>query len=159
MIEAVGVIEVEVGEDDGGDLSDGDLECSQLAVDLLVAGDREFELGVVEPGGEQTIGAKIAGAGDGCAFAGVDEEDAIGVLDDEGPDRQPGGESSIEDEIRDGEETGEAGLTEAGFDGDGAGREEMEVYRTTFGGELDGGGGEHDTSYPEMLTVKVGVPG
>lgn len=100
-------------------------------VDLLVAGDREFELGAVEPGGKRAIGAEIVRAGDRGALAGIDEEGAFGVLDDEGPDRQPVRKMGIKDEVGDGEETGEAGLAETGFDGDGAGGEEVKGHRAT----------------------------
>jgi hypothetical protein len=39
-------------EDDGGDPVDREVEHDELTVDLLLAGDREFELGAIEPGGE-----------------------------------------------------------------------------------------------------------
>jgi len=82
MAEAVRVIEMKVGQDDGCDVLDGDVEGGKLAVDLLVAGDGEFELGAIEPGRDEAIRAKVSGAGDGGAFTGVDDKDPFGVFDD-----------------------------------------------------------------------------
>lgn len=77
MGETAGVVEMPVGQEDGFDLLGLDINGGELAVDLLVAGDIEFVEDVMVPGGD--VGAD----------AGVDEEDAFGVVDGEDPDGLP----------------------------------------------------------------------
>src|ERR1700740_89877 len=69
MGEAAGVVEMPVGQEDGFDLLGLDIYGGELVVDLLVAGDVEFVEDVMVPGGD--VGAD----------AGIDEEDAFGVVD------------------------------------------------------------------------------
>lgn len=146
MVETVGVIEVKVSKDDGSDCGGRKTEGCQLSVDLLVAGDREFELGTIEPGGKWAIRAKIVRMGDGGTFAGIDEEGTFGVPDHQGPDGQFVGKIWVENEVGDGKDVGEAGLAESGFNRYGAGGKEMQGHRAALGGQLNGGGGKHTTS-------------
>ena len=86
MIKTVGVVEVEMGEDDGGDLVGRQVERGQLAIDLLVAGDRESELGADKPTGKASSGFEPGRVGGFRAFAGVNNKGPFGVLDDHYPD-------------------------------------------------------------------------
>lgn len=112
MTEAVRMVEMQVGEDHCGDFVDRNLEVLQLTVDLLVAGDVEFELSSHEPAHEEARGAEVAGLFDVSAFAGVDEEDAFGVFDGQDPDGEPFGEVGIDDGVDGGGEAFEAGGAE-----------------------------------------------
>ena len=127
VVKAVGMIEVEVGKDDSGDVFSRETDGSQLVVDLIFAGDSESELRPVEPGGKDAGWFEIIGAGDVGAFAGVYEEVAFGMLNYEGPDREPRCKAAVEDKGGDGEEVRMAGFAKAGFHGDGAGRKEVEA--------------------------------
>ncbi len=72
VVESGGVIEVEVGEDDGGWLLFW--EGFELAIDLVVAVDGEFVLGGAIPSGEWAFVFEVVFVGDFGAFAGVDKE-------------------------------------------------------------------------------------
>jgi hypothetical protein len=124
MVKTAGVVEVPMGEEDGFDLLGLDVCAGELVVDLLVAGYIEFVGDAMVPGGN--VG------GD----AGVDEEDAFGVVDGEDPDGLPvGGQAA----------------------GDPAGGEEVEGYRLAVGGQLNGCGREHKSAI-FVVGMKLGNP-
>lgn len=102
MGKAVDVVEMPMGKEDGFDLLGADVHFRELAVDLVIAGEIEFVEDVEVPMGP--VGA----------FAGIDEEDAVGVVDGEDPDGLPS--------------PGQAA-------GDATGREQVEVYRQAVGGQ------------------------
>jgi hypothetical protein len=74
VVESVGVIEVEVGEDDGCYVFERDLFCFELAVDLVIAVEGEFLLRGAIPIGEGAFVFEVVFVVDLGAFAGVDEE-------------------------------------------------------------------------------------
>ena len=103
VIESIGVIEVEVGEDDGGYTFERDLFCFKLAVDLVIAVDGEFVLRGAIPISEQAFAFEVIFVVDFGAFAGVDEEYAFGVFDGHNPDGEPFGEAGVDDGVDGGE--------------------------------------------------------
>lgn len=150
MIKTVGVVEVEMGEDDGGDAVYGEVERCQLTVDLLVAGDREFELGAYKPTGKAAGGFEPCRVGGFRAFASVDDEGAFGVLDDHYPDGQPVGETAVEDAVDKGEGAFETGVHEPVFVLALTGGEQVDADGATRGGKMDGSGGEHQAKFVEL---------
>lgn len=123
MVKTAGVVEVPMGEEDGFDLLGVDVNLSELAIDLLFPGDVEFIENGAIPG---RVGAD----------AGIDEEDAFGVVDGEDPDGLPvGGQAA----------------------GDPAGGEEVEENRLAVGGELNGCGREHKSAI-FVVGMKLGNP-
>jgi hypothetical protein len=85
------VVGVEVGEDDVAHVGGAEAERLDLRADLLVGGD-------LLANGEAVVhvpAREPAGLERPCGLAGVDDDEAVGVLDQPGEDRQRLGEAPV----------------------------------------------------------------
>jgi hypothetical protein len=115
---------VEVGEHDAPDIARADAELLQLRADLLlgldVLADGEAE--------ERLPAREVAGLGDAGGLARVDDDDAFGVLDREGVDRQRLGPLAIEQRVEQPPPAVANALAPARRQRDGARLDRMDVH-------------------------------
>src|ERR1700755_591244 len=106
LLETTDVVEVEMGEDDGGG---GKVFGGELERETFFGFYFEFELGANVSVDEGATGFEITGVHDGGVEAGVDQEGAFGVFDNGHADGEPFGEGGIEDGVQDREFVMETG--------------------------------------------------
>jgi len=145
MAETAGVIEVQVGEDDGFYRRDRDVEFYQLLIDAIVGSYAKPELGSHVSCYCEARGFEITRAADGGVEAGVDDKGAIGVFDDQYPDGDPLREAAVKDGVEDRKFVAEAGLAKSCFVESLTGGNQVEAQRPAGCGGVDSDGGEHVT--------------
>jgi hypothetical protein len=118
------VVGVQVREDQPADVAGRDAQALELRADLL-AGGHALAHGEAEerlPAGEV---AALRGAG---GLSGVDDDDAFGVLDREGVDRQRVGPGAVAQGVQQPSPAVPDAIAPAGGDGDGSGLDRVDLH-------------------------------
>jgi hypothetical protein len=125
VVQPAGVVGVQVGQHDPVDVGRRDPEPRQLGPDLLLGRDLQAQpVAVVGMPAREVAGLHAAGG-----LAGVDDDDAFGMLDREGVDRQRLGPPPIHEHVQLATRSVAAGLHLAGLDRHRPGLDRVDLHR------------------------------
>src|SRR5215213_2371493 len=117
-----------MGQHDPAHVAPPDAEPLELGPDLLLARNRLPD-GEAE---ERLPAREVPGLGDPGGLAGVDDDDALRMLDREGVDRERLGPLPVDERVEPAPPAATGPVAPAGREGDGSGLDRVDVHETRF---------------------------